>query len=119
MVHSGNFYWWKKRLRAAGPDGLRPPLTKFVEVKWTPAVPERDVGEGRATGPTHRVRGKQLILQSIGACTLLYSYREDMWLLPFAPPVSISVSWRKMSLRLLEIQIWLSFFPCAVSSWVL
>ena len=36
-----HFYWWRKRLRAVGPDGLRPPLTKFVEVKLTPAVPER------------------------------------------------------------------------------
>ncbi len=43
-----HFYWWKKRLRAAGPDGLRPPLTKFVEVKLTPAVPER-VGAGPAS----------------------------------------------------------------------
>ena len=32
-----HFWWWKKRLRT--------PLTKFVEVKLTPAVPER-VGVG-------------------------------------------------------------------------
>jgi hypothetical protein len=43
-----HFYWWKKRLRAAGPDGLRPPLTKFVEVQLTPVVPER-VGAGPAS----------------------------------------------------------------------
>jgi hypothetical protein len=43
-----HFYWWRKRLRAVGPDGLRPPLTKFVEVKLTPAVPER-AGMGAAS----------------------------------------------------------------------
>lgn len=43
-----HFYWWKKRLRAAGPDGLRPPLMRFVEVKLTPAMPER-AGVGPAS----------------------------------------------------------------------
>jgi hypothetical protein len=43
-----HFYWWKRRLRAAGPDGPRPPFTKFVEVKLTPAALER-VGRGRAS----------------------------------------------------------------------
>jgi len=43
-----HFYWWKRRLRASGLEGLRPPFTKFVEVKLTPAVPER-VGAGLAS----------------------------------------------------------------------
>ena len=44
-----HFYGWKRRLRAARPARLRPPFTKFVEVKLAPAVPER-VG----TGPVSR-----------------------------------------------------------------
>ena len=41
-----HFFWWKKRLRAAA--GVRPPLTKFVEVRLTPAVAERS-GAGPAS----------------------------------------------------------------------
>jgi hypothetical protein len=35
-----HFCWWKKRLQAAVGDASRTALTKFVEVKLTPAVPE-------------------------------------------------------------------------------
>ena len=36
-----HFFWWRKRLRAAGPETRQTPLTKFLEVKLTRAVPER------------------------------------------------------------------------------
>ena len=52
---ASHFYWWKKRLRAAGPEARCTPLTKFVEVKLTPAVPERGgrgPGRGRKSGAT-------------------------------------------------------------------
>ena len=41
------FFWWRKRLRAAGPEARQTPLTKFLEVKLTPAVPEQ-MGAGPA-----------------------------------------------------------------------
>lgn len=44
-----HFFWWKKRLRAAGPGGPRTPLRKFVEVKLTPTVLE-----GAGAGPVSR-----------------------------------------------------------------
>jgi len=40
-LRASHFFWWKKRLRAAGPKVQRAPLTKFLEVKLTPAGPER------------------------------------------------------------------------------
>jgi len=48
-LRASHFFWWKKRLRAAvGPEAGRTPLTKFVEVKLTPAGPKR-AGMGAAS----------------------------------------------------------------------
>jgi len=49
-LRASHFFWWKKRLRAAGPDPAprETPVTKFVEVKLTRAVPER-AGMGAAS----------------------------------------------------------------------
>ncbi len=41
-LRASHFFWWKKRLRAAGgPEAPRTALGKFVEVKLTPVVTER------------------------------------------------------------------------------
>ena len=54
-----HFCWWKKRLQAAG-DASRTALTKFVEVKLTPAVPEGAAAEPawRAEGPARPAAGQ-------------------------------------------------------------
>ena len=36
---ASHFYWWKKRLRAAGSEARRTPMTRFVEVKLAGAGP--------------------------------------------------------------------------------
>jgi hypothetical protein len=49
-LRASHFFWWKKRLRAAlGPKAQGAPLTKFLEVKLTPAGPER-TAVGSASG---------------------------------------------------------------------
>jgi hypothetical protein len=37
---ASHFYWWKKRLRAAGSEARGAPMTRFVEVKLAGAGPE-------------------------------------------------------------------------------
>ena len=37
---ASHFYWWKKRLRAAGSEARCTPMTRFVEVKLAGAGPE-------------------------------------------------------------------------------
>ena len=39
-LRASHFYWWKKRLRAAGSEARRTPMTRFVEVKLAGAEPE-------------------------------------------------------------------------------
>jgi hypothetical protein len=47
LLCPSNFFWWKKRLRAAEPGALGTRLRKFVEVKLAPGAPER-AGAGPA-----------------------------------------------------------------------
>jgi len=52
-LRASHFFWWKKRLRGAGSEARRTPMTRFVEVKLALAGPERPAtdappgGDGR------------------------------------------------------------------------